>query len=269
MKPLIFVFLIVLSSSAFAANSLIRVDCMEDSAGAEVSLNGQYQFTCSDYQKKLIALKPGDYTLKAVKKLSKTYQQVFTQKLSLVSGTPDRVKVVLPAKTPTAYGKVALKQKQEKAKAAAKAAAEAEAKRQQELAVAKDIADAKAGETDAMKRLAERYKTGNGVPEDADKSRQWQNRSTIATLKRKKQSSSLLPLVSSAFQQGSNGNSNPSDMTVLTMASPVFLLSDLISMPSVTSRRSEIQGRIDELETHASRWANPHSMVARAYNAEQ
>lgn len=265
MKPFILPLLLVFSSSALAANSLIRVDCMEGSAGADVSLNGEYQFTCRDYQKEPIYLEAGDYTITAVKRLAKEYQQLFTQQLSLLAGEPRRVRVVLPAKTLTAYGKAQKKQRQE----TARLAAETEAKRQRELAVQEDITGAESGEPDAMKRLAERYEKGDGIPKDAETAKYWQQQLALTNLKRQMQSTSYFAYTSAVPQLFEQAGANPSDLLTVTFVAPAAPLFDSTSMPTVTTDRNNIQKRIDELKTHASRWAKPDSMVAKAYRTRQ
>lgn len=265
MKPLILPLLLVFSSSTLAANSLIRVDCMEGTAGTDVSLNGEYQFTCSDYQKEPIYLEAGDFTVKAVKSLTKEYEQVFTQQLTLLAGEPQRIRVMLPPKTLTAYGKAEQKRRQEQARIAAKA----EAKRQLELAVQEDIAGAESGEPDAMKRLAERYEKGDGIPKDAETAKYWQQQLALTNLKRQMQSTSYFAFTSVVPQLFKQAGANPSDLTVATFAAPIVPLFDSTSMPTVTTDRNNIQKRIDELKTHASRWARPDSMVAKAYHTRQ
>ena len=281
MKLLTSIILLVLAPAAFATDSLIRVDCMEGTAGAEVSINGKYQFTCSDFQKEPISLQVGNYTVTAVKNLSEQYEQVFTQKISLEAGTPQRIRVVLPEKTLTAYGQAeeARKQKQ------ARLAAEAEKKRKLIEAVKQDMADATAGKPEAMQRLAERYRVGDGVPQDIEQTRLWLQRYKVAgeqQARAKKIADLKQQLENTSYFQGTKEfggdlvnaakNGSPLQMTIAPTATfvvlPICTLMDVTSMPSVTSDRNKIQDELDKLETHAARWANPDSMVAQAYGAQ-
>jgi hypothetical protein len=159
---------------ALASDSLVRIDCQNDTDGAAVFIDGEYQFDCENYAKLPVLVSAGEHELRVVRPIGKEFEQVFVKQLQLQAGVPQRVRVSLPGKTLTAYGQKQEALRQEEARAAADKANEARreqariaATKAAEAQLEKDRTSARAGDVEAMKRLAVRYRSGDGVPADS------------------------------------------------------------------------------------------------------
>ncbi|NKF24540.1 hypothetical protein [Solimonas marina] len=263
-------FLLLAAPLAQADDSILRVDCMEQTEGAKVYLDDEYRFDCSDYRKEPIGVAAGTHTLRVVKPIDDEHEQIFTQTLTLATGVPQRVRVTLPAATLTAYG-VEMKQKREEA---ARLAQEQERQRKLQLAVESDQNKAASGDIGAMRSLASRYTDGNGVAADAELAKQWQQKADAAQKEKDRQKKLA------ALQQRLDENDyfhyvrltpwmlenrlTEGASTYVTLL-PFATVMDLISVPTVYSTRRDIYKNMEELETHAARWANPSALVGKAY----
>ncbi|MCE1226339.1 MAG: hypothetical protein LWW87_07620 [Geobacteraceae bacterium] len=142
---------------------------------------------------------------------------------------------------------------------------------------------AEAGNSAAMFDLAKRYENGNGVPQDTEKSQAWQQKAQAAeTQKRLKEkqeaearrrakveerlkSYSMTPNMDK-LTKSQSGKSDPFDALSSTVASPMALVSDMLSSPSHSAERSKIA---DELTPHAAAWAEPDSLMAKVHTKRQ
>ena len=80
-------------SSAYAQNSILRISCIGNDIGAEVSINGQFKGECPlDAQ-----VGAGTVKLRLVKKVDSTHEQVFEQDIRLGDGVVKHVEAVLSA----------------------------------------------------------------------------------------------------------------------------------------------------------------------------
>ena len=173
--------------------------------------------------------------------------------------------MALPAQTLTAFGKEeeARRQKLE----------EAEEQRQRVAALKQDMEGAESGDPDAMQRLAERYRTGDGVAQDSEKARQLSQQAQEISKKqaRDKQIADLKEQLNSQSLSYSYNTSalTPSQIPLWPIATSIGFVptwGDLSQWSSIASKRKKIKQQLEQLETHAARWANPDSMVAQAYD---
>ncbi len=140
----------------------------------------------------------------------------------------------------------------------------------------KDIASAKQGDVKAMTALIERYASGTGVKKDAQKVAYWQQQkqqrlAQISEQQKKAKAKKTLTELNYFFWSGTivKGMQTPDDRmnplsktTLFPFALTGGVLSDLISAPFKLS--SQIKAS-RELAAHPALWANPDSMVAKAY----
>ncbi|UGQ45159.1 PEGA domain-containing protein [Massilia endophytica] len=170
------------SVPAPAADSLLRVACDEDGAGAEVSINGKFKGECPID----IALAEGLYKLRVLKPVDALHERDFMQEVRMGSGVVKKVEVALSAPHLTEEGRrqeevrraAAAKAEEERRAAAARAEAERqrvadEAARREQAAFAAVLARAEAGDTPAMVEVARRYGEGAGVAADEVSEASW------------------------------------------------------------------------------------------------
>mgnify|MGYP004222116183 CR=1 FL=1 len=117
--------LAVVTPAAYAADSLVRIDCLDETDGAAVYLDGEYQLDCEPFAKRPILTQAGEHEVTVVKPLDREYERVFAQTLELRAGEPQRVRVSLPARTLTAYGREQEALRREQARIAAEKAEKA------------------------------------------------------------------------------------------------------------------------------------------------
>lgn len=279
MKLLSSFFLFALPSIVLASNSLIRVDCQEDTNGAAVYLDDTYQFQCEDFAKLPILTTAGEHTLKVVRPQGEEYEQVFTKTVELKAGVPQRIRVSLPEKTLTDYGKKREAMRKEEARIAAE---EAKKKRQEEARLAADraakkaardklkqiLADARAGNVEAMRQAAERYRTGNGVPQDEQKAAKWERQAAIQPKIDAIEASKLEYFeMSETALLGIYGDDPGSSQILFApwIVAPTFT-AELVSSPVTSTNQQLTESQLEDVrqQTNAARWANPDSLIARA-----
>ena len=120
--------------------------------------------------------------------------------------------------------------------------------------------------------LISRYQTGDGVDQDPQKVSFWTDQ--YQALKKEKDRPIKLAALNKELEANpyfywlglfprAIENSNSSASSTMVTGLPSLTVVDLLSSPSIYSTRRGIQNRIEDLEVHAVRWANPDSMVAQ------
>ena len=275
MKLLLVVLLFTLSSAVLASNSLVRIDCQEDTNGAAVYLDDAYQFECEDYAKLPILTTAGEHELRVVRPVGREFEQVFVRSIELRAGVPERIRVSLPEKTLTAYGKEQEALRKEEARIAAERAEKARQKRARIAAekaaqaeLDKDLASARSGNADAMSRMAQRYRSGDGVPVNTQTASEWEAKAErqqkIDDIEASKME--YFAMSESALLGIYGDNPGSSEITLAPwIVAPTFT-AELLSSPITTTDQQIKDSELETLrrQTAAARWANPDSLVARA-----
>lgn len=275
MKLLLGFLLFALSSAVLASNSLVRIDCQQDTNGAAVYLDGVYQFECEDYAKLPILTTAGPHELRVVRPVGREFEQVFAKSIELRAGVPERVRVSLPEKTLTAYGQKQEAQRKEEARIAAE---KAEQRRREQARIAaekaaqeqleKDLASARAGNAAAMERMAQRYRAGEGVPANAQTASEWETKAERQKKIDDLQSSRMEYFAMSESALLGIYGDDPGSSQIISapwIVAPTFT-AELLSTPVTTTDQQIKDSRLETLrrQTAAARWANPDSLVARA-----
>lgn len=270
MKKLSLIALFFCSSLVMAENALIGIYCQVNTDGMKVYVDDEFKFECSDFKRKPLLVAAGLHEIKAVLTISKEQEKVFSKQVDLSAGQPQRVRIILPESISLTHYGLAMKKKRD-AELARKLALEKERKAKE--AVKRDLANAKKGDLDAIQRMIARYQHGDGLEKDPVQLDYWQQQYMLlsAEKKRKAKIASLedelannpyfywLGLFPRAMK-----NADPSESSTLITGLPFYTIGDLTSSPSVYFTRKDIKERLEEIESHAVRWAKPNSMVAKA-----
>ncbi len=268
--------LAVVTPAAYAADSLVRIDCLDETDGAAVYLDGEYQFDCEPFAKRPILTQAGEHEVTVVKPLDREYERVFAQTLELRAGEPQRVRVSLPARTLTAYGREQEALRREQARIAAE---KAEQERQERARLAaeaaarealeQDLALARQGQVAAMQRMAERYDKGDGVEQDPDQASHWREQYRRQQEINRLEASRMeyLDMTKSALMAIYGDDGEPSFTVIMvapTLVAPTFF-AEVLSSPVTTTQNMMVDSDIEALrqQAHATRWANPQALVAR------
>ncbi len=288
--------LMLLSSSFAQAESLLRLACDDEDAGAVATLNGRAVGTCPAD----IFIPEGSYQVRVVKTLSADREQVFETQITLIEGQPKSVSVVLSEPRLTAeaiqlqlhndamrtlalansgdiyamtdmsqlylYGKGVEQSSANAAFWAQKAEDQAAAQYKQKFELA--LRNAQAGDIASMTVVAELYRQGVGVDEDSVQAAYWRQKAD--TLSRENLLN-IHPFFNqtkmTASQIESNVNFQTSPVESLfwlgfsgATTLPINIISDVISSPSVTTAREEIK---NAAVMRPSSWAKPDSMIAK------
>ena len=202
----------MLFSSSALASSVLRVHCADDAIGAKVFVNGEFKDNCPAD----LFLPPGEKTVRVIKPVDDERERVYETALSLGKQSAKRVIVELSGPQLTAEARQKRKRaQQERERQAAELAMEkaedgdTDAMRElagyyregkgipedpdkatkwldtaesleAERAAEKTRGKAEDGNIDAMRQLAERYQSGNGVGQSPDKAEQWISRAKEA-----------------------------------------------------------------------------------------
>lgn len=166
--------LLIMPLAAFAEPSMLRVTCMGEDVGAEVTINGKFKGECPID----IKVAPGVLKLRAIKKVDASYERVLEQEIHIGDGVVKKVEVVLTVHL-SAEG-----QRLEDQRLAAKKAetdtnlAESyydgkgvEKNYEQAYKILAPLAEA--GYPKAQFLLSKLYRWGNGVPSDHTKEAKW------------------------------------------------------------------------------------------------
>lgn len=213
MKPPIPALLVLLLfSSQVMAVSVLRVHCPIDAEGAEIFVNGEPKGYCPTD----LFISPGEKTLRAVKPVDEDRERVFETHFILAEDGAKRVRVELSAPQLTAEAKrkrrkarlarekkaaeqalekaedgapdamrelagyyrdgQGVPENPEKAQAWETRASEIDAQR----SASRTLDRAQGGSIPAMQRMADRYESGDGVPRDAEKAKEWRARADRA-----------------------------------------------------------------------------------------
>ncbi|NTV51021.1 MAG: PEGA domain-containing protein [Geobacteraceae bacterium] len=147
--------LVLITSFPAYSDSIVRVQCEEEDSGAEIYINGNFVGECPVDA----PVKAGKAQLRARKIVRDDYEKVFEKQLRVVDGVAQRVEIMLSAPQLTA-------------------AASSKIKTAETTAL---LADAEAGDIEAMKKLAQRYDAGVGTKKDPAKAEYWRNEAEAAT----------------------------------------------------------------------------------------
>lgn len=278
--------------SGFAnAESLIRIDCQADTDGTRVFVDGQYQFDCEAYENFPVLLSAGIHEIRAVKSLDAEFEAVFRATIELQAGVPKRVRVELPEKTLTEYGREQQRLRElEEQRLAQEAAKKAEQERiaQREREIQREALEARreyealrlkaaSGDLPSMRALSQRYRKGDGVEKNPELAEEWEKKAEernreirIARLEASK--SKYFEMTQEGFSEwGRSFEQSPlyGSMRIIDLGIGIPLISspvDLTMLPSVPSNNASINAEIKELERSAAAaiWAKPDSLIAGA-----
>lgn len=161
--------LLALFTSSVSADVALRVRCPSPDEGARIFINDEFKAQCSAD----MLLPPGQIRLRVVQTVDDEFERVYENEFFMADNTARRINVELsePRLTPAAQ-----RQREEQRQRQEQAQAEATLKK------------ANAGDVSAMIEMAERYKEGTGVEQDAEAAQTWRDRADTniasATLKR-------------------------------------------------------------------------------------
>lgn len=141
--------------------AVVRVVCVDDSAGAEISVNEVFKGDCPLD----IPVSAGTVKLRAFKKIDESRESVFETEFRMAGGTVKRVEVELGAPRLNAAAAKRDEEARRKQEDERKQAAEARA-REAAAELATLRLKATAGDADAMLTLAETIEAGQGEPTD-------------------------------------------------------------------------------------------------------
>ncbi|WP_064604730.1 tetratricopeptide repeat protein [Photobacterium sp. J15] len=140
-----------------------------------------------------------------------------------------------------------------------------------------ELTSAKAGNVKAMESVSKRYKTGKGFEQSTEQAQYWQEKidevkqQKVAQAKRKEIRKEIDGISYTRFLEGGmeiiSEEENPFAITLggpLVSASSTLL--DVISTPINMTRQVYLS---EQLAAHASAWAKPDSMMAKAYQQQQ
>lgn len=288
--------LMLLSSSFAQADSLLRLACDDEDAGAVITLNGRDVGSCPADT----FIPEGSYQVRVVKALSGGREQVFETQITLIEGQPKSVRVELSEPRLTAeavqlqlhndamrtlalanngdiyamtdmsqlylYGKGVEQSSANAAFWAQKAEDQSTAKYKQEFEL--QLRNAQAGDIVSMSKVAELYRQGVGVDEDPVQATLWKQKAN--TLSRE----GLLnihpffgqtKMTASEIERNVNLQTSPVDSLFWlgfsgTTTLPINIFSDVITSPSVTTSREKIK---NAAVMRPSSWAKPDSMIAK------
>lgn len=290
-------FVLFASFPAFA-DSLVRVQCEDEDAGAEVFLNGKFVGECPMDA----PVGEGIVQLLARKVVNGDFEKVFEKKLKVVDGVAQRVEIVLSA--PRLTAEATLRKEAEEVNRQLRAAQEGDVDAMNKMAqryeagigVKKDPAAAviwrnkaeaataqeqlraaKSGDIKAMDNMAERYDTGEGVDKDPSEAQLWRKRAQSARLEQTKREEAAAAVQRSRENEAkaesisyfkntselvkTNTGDGPFRALISSVpATGLGLISDLFSAPSVTSQKSNLR---NAAALRPSTWGKPDSLIAR------
>lgn len=318
---------LLISLQAAADTSLLAVYCQTDTDNAVIYVDGQESSTCTEGQRQVIPLDPGVHQVEVVRSHGPEYEQRFATEITARAGVPVRVRVSLPEKTITAYGK---QMAEERERAARLAAEKAEFE--------KKLSAALEGDPDAMDSVASSYQSGTGVGKDLQEASYWQQQASAAREARQKEKerqefeatvaqaedtsadyeerAAAMVTVIKNYRDGYGTeassekasewknrleqlgkdaerdkriaaaqknlddvmyfpflrmgpdvlSSGDIESSLYITLLPVVTAMDIVALPSTTTWHMVAISELKEVESHASRWANPESMVAQAFS---
>lgn len=270
----------LISGTAHAGYSAIRVKCDENDTETKIYINNKYKGKCPQVD---VALPAGKITLRAQKQVDDEHEKVFVEQLELVAGVPQRINVALGPAQLTAGAKkarylAAEKRERSAAQADLKAAragdvaamakmaerytngagiAKSKAKanywkqKRESLLAEADLASAKAGDIAAMAAMVQRYKEGNGVPQNAKQAKLWTDNIVAAHAQADLDSAKAgnikaMKAVSQRYQTG-NGLEQNTDQAQFWLQKADEATTAAANLKQAEAKRREIQKELDEI----------------------
>ena len=175
MRTLLCTLFLLLTSSAMANDSIVRVGCAPSDAGGQVFINGELRGQCPVD----IMLPAGEVDLEVILRVDAKHEKRFHQKFVLYAGVAKRVIVAYGPARLTAEARKAMEEAEREQR---RLAAEARRKRER-TAHETRIAAARKGEVAAMEVVAVDYETGRGTKKDLAKAAFWRKKATTAKAK--------------------------------------------------------------------------------------
>ncbi len=271
-----------LSSPFTQAESLLRLTCDDEDAGAVATLNGREVGTCPAD----IFIPEGSYQVRVVKTLSGNREQVFETQITLIEGQPKSVSVDLSDPQLTAeaaqlqardkamrtltlaqsgdveamttmsklyyYGE-GVERSPANAKIWGEKAIDQRKKQEFEL----QLRNAMAGNKDSMLTVAALYDQGEGVEKDPVQAISWRQRSHALEVEEQLNNHQFFSTTKAA---AASTDGTITAATGFTTLAPLMILSDVIASPTVTTEREAIK---NSAVLRPSAWAKPDSMIAK------
>lgn len=272
-----------LSSPFTQAESLLRLTCDDEDAGAVATLNGREVGTCPAD----IFIPEGSYQVRVVKTLSGNREQVFETQIILIEGQPKSVSVDLSEPQLTAeaaqlqardkamrtltlaqsgdveamttmsklyyYGE-GVERSPANAKIWGEKAIDQRKKQEFEL----QLRNAMAGNKDSMLTVAALYDQGEGVEKDPVQAISWRQRSHALEVEEQLNNHRFFDMTRRGAENPNNQNF--SGVTLFTTVAPTMIFLDVITSPTVTTEREAIK---NSAVLRPSAWAKPDSMIAK------
>lgn len=289
-------FLIMLGCSYAHAESLLRLTCADEDAGAVVSIDGKVIGNCP-----ITSFIPdGKYQVRVSKPLSGGREQFFEKMVTLSDGQVESINVELSAPQLTAEALQAQSRSHaittldsarmgnrhamnamailyENGDGVERSLSEAKLWRnkasavlleEQESEFSEILKMAEAGSISAMEYVANAYETGTGVSKNSAQANTW--RQAAATKIQNDQIKAAAKIKQAELDSASflsntelitSGMTSPGEFISGLTFLPVSLISDLIASPTVTTKQAEIRSAAI---MRPSSWAKPDSMIAKA-----
>jgi hypothetical protein len=292
---------LVLTSAPAFADSLVRVQCEDEDAGAEVYLNDKFVGECPVDA----PVREGTVLLRARKAVGGDHEKVFEKKLRVVDGVSQRVEIALSPPKLTAEavrrnkaaetaaqlrsaqdGNIAamkeMARRYTEGVGVAKNPTEAAAwsKKAEATAAHRELALAQLGDIEAMRSIAGRYESGVGIEKSHAEAESWRNK--LATAEREKRAEEI----ARADQEKAREKQSKIDsisffkmtkmsfdldqgikekgilyLTAAPFITVLGVIFDLFSAPSVSTEIGQLK---DAAALHPSTWGNPDSLIAKA-----
>ena len=181
--------LLIFTPVSAVADSFLRIKCYDKDLGAEVFINGKLVGNCP-----VDAPSPaGIVQLRARKIVNKDYEQLFEKQLHVFDGIPQKIEITLSAAqlTADAIHKNAVNEANVQLRAA------------------------EAGDTGAMKKLAEYYDSGIGVEKNSLKAQGWRKKIEITEANKQRQAAEAgdrfaMVKIATYYETGTGVDKDPS-----------------------------------------------------------
>lgn len=318
-SPLAIPLLMLLSSSVFA-ESVLRIQCADNAEGAKVFINGELKGNCPTD----LFLPPGDTALRVVKPVDDEQERIYKTEFSLADQSAKRVNVELSQPQLTAEAK----QERERArqererKAAERAMEEAEdgdtdamrklagyyrdgkgipedsEKATEWLNTAKSLEAQRAaektrtkaadGDIEAMRQLAERYESGDGVEQSPEQAEEWISRAREAEAEARKARQQARQVAAekarneelqeyidnTVYFETTNEffdvvTNDPGGSPLLTGVSPVLTGFTVVEAAKAPTQSTQVARWRNQMSHRPAAFDNPDSMIARVYARQQ
>ncbi|MEN8140158.1 MAG: hypothetical protein ABFR97_02940 [Thermodesulfobacteriota bacterium] len=156
MKYLLTTLLLILGTAAncLAEETILAIYCQSQDQGAKIYVNHALKGECPADGRVTLFIPPGPTTVEVKKRVDAEHERFFQQQYTAAADRPERIRVSLSKPQLTAEARQA----------------------RERAAFERDLQAAKQGNLKAMAVMVERYEKGQGVRQNSNQARAWQNR---------------------------------------------------------------------------------------------